>query len=155
MEHKILVRIWVITVAILLAVVIYQFIIKRYVLEPLCFIGTNKCMKIEYQQYENSVLVHMIPSGYWVWFDGKDILVYGEPTGKVCKDEGYESTYVYDVSARKVIGYMCAKDLTQVKAFYERQKASKQYIFKKNVSVDFNVYDLINLLANEKIINIG
>jgi hypothetical protein len=155
MEYKLLlIRLWVITIASLVSIIVYQFIIKPYILEPMCLIDTQSCLKIQYQSFENSVLVHMIPTGYWVWFDGKDILIYGE-TGRVCKDEGFQSVYAYDVSTRKIIGYMCAKSLSEVKDFYKRQNSPKEYIFKKKFKDNFDVYDVINLLADQKIISIN
>ena len=142
MEYKLLlIRLWVITLASLVAIIMYQFIIKPYLLEPMCLIDTQSCLKIEYQRFQNSVLIHMIPTGYWIWFDGKDILIYGDPTGRVCKYEGFDSVYVYDVSTRKILGYMCAKSLSEVKDFYKRQNAPLEYIFKRNFSPNFNVYD--------------
>lgn len=155
MEYKLLlIRLWVITLACLVAIIVYQFIVKPYILEPSCLIDTQSCLKIQYQRVQNSVLVHMIPTGYWVWFDGKDILIYGDPTGRVCKDEDFESVYVYDVSTRKILGYMCAKPLSQVKDFYKRHNSPIEYIFKRKFGENFNIYDVINLLADKNIINI-
>lgn len=154
MKLNLLIRIWIIIIACMVALIVYEFIVKPYLLEPMCLIDTQACLKIKYQTFENSVLVHMIPTGYWIWFDGKDVLIYGDPTGRVCKDEGFESAYVYDVSTRKIIGYMCAKSIIQIQDFYKKQNSPIKYIFKRNFSANFNVYDLINLLADKNIINI-
>lgn len=155
MEHNILIRIWLIINSLLLAFIIYHLVVKPYILTPLSFINTSTALQIQYQQYGNSVLVHILPTGYWIWFDGKDIIVYGEPSGRVCKDQGYDSVYVYDVIKKKVSGYMCAKDLEEVKKLYNDKNSKIQYIFKRKFKSDFDVYDVINLLSDRRIINIS
>lgn len=145
-------RIWTIVISILCALIFYQLIVKTYFLEKLCFIDTNSCARIKYQTYQNSVLVNIQPTGYWIWFDGKNILIYGEPIGNICKDFGYEPAYMYDVKNRKVIGYRCATSLNIVKKFYNNVPFN--YIFNKNTK-NMDVYDVINFLAEKNIININ
>jgi hypothetical protein len=155
MDYNLFVRIWVILLALICAFYVYQLYVKQKVLKPLCFIDTNSSLQIEYRKYGNSVLVHMIPTGFWVWFDGNEIFIYGEPTGRMCTDEGYEAVYVYDVSTQKVIGYQCAYNIDKVQEFYDQKNVPVEYIFERNFDRDFDVYDLINYLADKRIISLS
>lgn len=94
----------------------------------------------------------MMPTGYWVWFDGRDIYLYGEPTGRVCPDEGFESVYVYDTLTRKPLGYKCVLSLDKVKKLYEEKKAPDQYIFIRDPPKSMNMYDALNALYERDII---
>lgn len=154
MEYNLFLRMWVIVLAMICAFAVYQFYIKNKVLKPLGFIETNSTLQIRYRRYGNSVLVHMLPTGFWVWFDGTEILIYGEPTGALCKDEGYEAVYVYDVATRKVIGYRCAHDIDTVQKFYDDKNIPVEYIFERNFKPDFDVYDLMNYLSDKRIISL-
>jgi len=150
MEYNLITRIWIIVIAILFGFSIFELLIVPY-LKSKCIIYTNSCIQIQYQQIDNSVLVHMIPTGWWVWFDGKQVLIYGEPTGRVCND-GFEAVFVYDVQQKKEIGYLCAKSLTDVQDFYKN--APYQYIYNRTDTSNFNVYSMINFLADKRIINL-
>ena len=152
---RLTVRIWVIILAVVVAYVIYQKIVEPKILQPYCLINTNTCLRIRYRRYKNSVLVHMQPTGFWVWFDGKDVLIYGEPTGRLCMDDKYDTVYVYDVSVNKVIGYRCAKKISEVQQFYDSKKAPVEYLYQRHFKSNFDVYDLINFLADRGIINLN
>lgn len=147
------VRMWAIVMGIFLAFVVFQLLIKPN-LSRLALINTSNALQIQYQQYQNSVLVHMIPTGFWVWFDGRYVMIYGEPTGRLCTDVGYDPVYVYDVKTRQDTGYVCADALERVKEFYNQKKIPIQYIFEKKFDPNFNVYDMINLLSDRAIITI-
>lgn len=146
------VRLWIIVIAIFLAFVIHQFIIRPWLYQN-GLLNTSEALQIRYQKYDNSVLVHMLPTGFWIWFDGRDILVYGEPTGRICNDD-YDPAYMYDVQNRKSKGYVCADTLEKVKSFYNNKNIPYQYIFKRKFNPNFNVYDVINLLGDNNIIKI-
>ena len=152
MKYNLIIRITVIILGILVGFSIFQLIIVP-LLQSKCIIKTNSCVKIQYQKYENSVLVHMIPTGYWIFFDGNDVFIYGEPAGKVCDDE-HEPVYVYDVENMKDTGYVCGTKLAEIKDFYDKNKSLKKYVYLRRDTSDFGVYDVINYLADNRIINI-
>lgn len=142
-------RLWVILIALLLGFILFIYIFKP-TLKNLCLLDSQNCIQIEYKQYLNSVLIHLLKQGIWLWYDGRDILVYGLPAGRQCTDKGYESAYV--IQKDKVIGWTCAKSLDIIKEFYENE--TTQYIFISNPSPKFNVYDVINYLSDKRIINL-
>lgn len=152
MAFNLAVRIWTIVIAVLIAFSIAILVIKPFVLEPLCIIDTDKCLQIEYWQYNTTVLAHIQPTGYWVWFNGENMLIYGQPTGRLCSDLGYAPAYLYDIRLQKVLGYVCVIDLEQVQSFYKEKNVKAQYIFKKNPSPNFDAYDLLTLFIKDKII---
>lgn len=144
-------RLLVITVAILSAYIFYVFIAKPYFLVKSCLLDTNSCLRIKYLRYNDSVLVNIQPTGYWVWFDGKNLFIYGEPTGRIC-DTTSEPVYVYNTQTRKVAGYACVKTLKEVQTFYA--KAKEEFIYVPNPGTNFSVYDLINILSEREIITL-
>lgn len=145
------IRIWVVFIAVVLGFVLYVFAVQP-LLTRMCILDTQRALNISYQQYQNSVLVHTLPLGLWVWFDGRDVFVYGLPTGRLCENEEFEPAYMIDASKNEVLGWTCARNIKEVVKFYEG--IPKQYLFKYKPSVHFNVYDLINLLADERIITL-
>jgi hypothetical protein len=154
-------RLWIIFIAVFTSMVLYQFVLKPYVYIPLCLLKTEECIKLKYQQYYNSILVNAEPSGYWVWFNGEDVFVYGINSGKTCIDNGYESAYVIDAISNKVKGYMCVKTLEYIQNLYNNVwKSPVQYDFIKKEngntnSGSFTVYGIINHLSDKGIININ
>lgn len=152
-EYSFVKRLWVVITAIVFAWVLFIFLVKPKILEPMCLINTNNCIQIEYQKYKNSVLIHLLPLGNWIWFDGKNIIVYGEPTGKVCNDPNYESAYVINTDLQKIEGYICSLKISKVINFYNDKKSKKEYIYKRSKkNKTYNVYDVMNILINKKII---
>lgn len=144
-------RLLVIIVAILSAYIFYVFIVKPFFLVKTCLIDTDMCLRLEYFRYKDTVLLHAQPTGYWVWFDGKNIMIYGEPTGRVC-DTTSEPVYMYDTKANKISGYACVKTLTEVQKFYKNIKP--EFIYVHDPDINYNVYDLINMLVKRKIISL-
>ena len=153
MKNELIIRVWIIILGIFIGFSIFQLYVLKF-LESKCIIKTNSCIQIKYQKYENSVLVHMQPSGYWIWFDGANIFIYGEPTGRTCDDEGFEPAYVYNIE-KKTTSYMCAKSLEKDKNYYTTNKAPEDYIFLRKDTTNFGVYDMINYLSDKRIININ
>ena len=146
------VRVWIIVIAALLAFSLVILVLKPFVLEPLGLIGSDNCLQIEYWQYNTTVLAHMQPTGYWVWFNGEDMFVYGQPTGRLCSDKGYEPAYLYDIRLQKVLGYVCVVELDQVQEYYKSKNVKSQFIFKKDPSPTFDVYDLLTLFVDKRVI---
>jgi len=181
MNYTILIKIWIFIIAILFGLAIHFLVIRDKVLKPLSLINTNNSLKIQYQQYLNSVLIYVLESQYWIWFDGKDVLVYGLPTGRICNDsycagedgsckdlsekdcrgkknctwEKYEPVYIYDTTVNKAIGYQCAKPIYEIQSFYCCKKARKEYIFIPNPNKkQLSMLDIMNEFIKRKIINI-
>jgi len=181
MNYTILIKIWIFIIAILIGLSIHFLVIRDKVLKPLSLIDTYKSLKIQYQQYLNSVLIYVIQSQYWIWYDGKDVLVYGLPTGRICNDsyctgnkesctdksekdcisdkectwEKYEPVYIYNTTVNKAVGYQCAKPLYEIQSFYCCKKARKEYIFIPNPNnKQLTMLDIMNEFIKRKIISI-
>ena len=69
-------RIYVIFIAVLLGYIIVKLYVKPQVLDKYCWTGTASCMKIDYWAKENSALINVSPSGYWIWFNGENVYIY-------------------------------------------------------------------------------
>ena len=147
LDNKFVYRLWAIIMGVLLGIVVYVFFVYPALLSsPL--INTNKSLEISYQQIDNSLLIQMT-TGYWIWFDGKDALLYGQPTGRDC-DDGYQSVFVIDISSGNKLGYMCATELTKVMGYYEKQPVNR--IYTKDVGLD--AIQIINLFLEKGIITV-
>ena len=182
MQYAMFIKIWIFAISAIIGISLY-FLVFRNVLKSYNLLDTNKSLKIKYQQYLNSVLINAIGSEYWIWFDGKDVLVYGIPTGRICNDsyctgsdscktkddeesckndkddcrwEKYEPVYIYDTTVNKPIGYQCAKPLYEIKSFYCCKNAPDEYIFVSNPNnKEYSMIDIINEFVKRKIININ
>jgi hypothetical protein len=150
-----LIRLWTIITAIIGGILMTVLILKPYVLEPLCLINTNKCIQISFKKFKNSVLVHMQPTGYWWWFNGRYIYVYGLPTGRECEDSSrFEPCFVVDAKTRKTVGYECVTVLSDITKFYDEKNAKEQHIFVCSKEKNFNIYDAFDQLVLKNIIQI-
>lgn len=138
-----------ILLAIVAGLVLYYGILREYFVNT-CLIRPWECIRIEYTHKDNTVLVYEKDSGNYVWFDGRDILLYGEPTGRVC-DDPYESVYVWDLVQNKAKGYACAKPIDEVKDIYEQYPT--QYISLKYPGT-LSITDLVNALISRGIIQL-
>ena len=153
MNYNFVLRMWMIVFGAFTGFIIYVLFLRPLFYQA-CILNSSSALRIQYQSWQNSVLVHMQPTGYWIWFDGVDILIYGEPTGYKCKDKDFESVYVIDTTTGQPVGYRCAKSLVQVQQFYKDKKRPLQYIYKRTVEKNFGVMDVINLMSDRKIISI-
>ena len=152
------IRIWVIIVALFTALVFVVFILKPFVFEPLCLLKTNSALEIEYWTLENSVIAHAIPTGYWIWYNGDNVYVFGEPAGKLCANNtNFEPAYVVDVVNHEILGYECVMHLEDILSYYQEQGAEKRYVFKhipKDEWETFDVYDMMNVLIDNDVVYI-
>ncbi len=152
-----LVRILIILFGIVTGVVIFIFVINPFILKPLCLTGTNTCVRMMYYNYKNSVLINMLPTGYWIWYNGAYAYVYGQPSGQVCIDnDKYEAAYKVNAVSQVTTNYECVTKLEDVIAFYRDELGIKeQYIYTRPDDIlTFDVYDVLNLFNKKHIINI-
>jgi hypothetical protein len=148
-------RILTITLAVIAAFYITSNFIKPKVLDNMCLTDTFNCASIKYlMNKEGSVLVHMVPTGYW-WFYSKGtgrVYIYGEPVGATCPGQNVETSYVLNISENIVTGYECVKTLDEIKKDFEGVKEG--YIYHKVGEKErFNVVDCVNLFIKNGIIN--
>jgi hypothetical protein len=139
---------------VLVGVVVFISMVRPW-LKKTCLIDTDGCVKIRYQKKDNSVLVHVAPSGKVVWFDGKEILLYNEPTGRIC-DTG-DPAYVWTTPSEKEThtvpqGYMCAKSLKDVEKFYDG--VEPQFAFMRSGGPPLGIFDILNHLSDLNVIDL-
>jgi hypothetical protein len=103
-----------------------------------------------YKKKDNTVLMHVIPGGKTVWFDGRDVLLYGEPTGRVCEGSS-EPAYVFDLKTDTPKGYLCAKPLSEVKLLYSN--VPDQYIYTRHYS-SIGMTNLIDIMVSKGVISL-
>lgn len=153
MKH-IYIRFGIIIIAILTGFCMYSYILRPLMLEPMCLINTNSCLRLGYYKYNNSALMNMGNNGIWLWFNGSDIYIYGQNVGQLCEDPSkYQTAYKIEGSTGIKKGYECVMTLENVLSFYKKKNVPLQYVVKKIDNFNtFNVYDVMNIMQNEKII---
>lgn len=149
-------RVLVILLGILTGYVLYNSFVKPKVLEPLCLVGTNGCVRIGYYQHENSALAHMRNTGIWIWFNGYKAYVYGQPVGQICNDpDKYEAAYAINTRSGLKEGYECVKSLSELLNYY-KSKTDMKFLYKKVPNRnEFDVYGALNLLQDNHIIDLS
>jgi hypothetical protein len=135
---------------IIIGIIVYIAIIHPYAYNT-CLFSSGSCVKIKYQtKNNNTALIHILPEGKTVWFNGRDVLLYGEPIGQVCEGS-FEPVYVFDLKTDTPKGYVCAKALEKIKKLYE--DAPEQYLYiRSNASI--GMANLIDILVSNNIISI-
>lgn len=94
---------------------------------PKCFLETNSCVSIQYQRMDNTALIQVYPENYFLWYNGRYLFVYGEPTTRECPDLATEPVYMADLRSKTVKGYGCITPLEEVRKIYD--KSPTEYIF--------------------------
>lgn len=150
-------RIGIIFLGIISAIVLYSYFVRPMILEPMCLVNSIGCARMSYYTYNNSVLIQMINSDIWVWYNGDEIFIYGQPVGQLCKDPA-NYTAAYAISGRTGMkkGYKCVMTLEKVLEFYKERKVKKQkMITRVKDPSKFDVYDVMNLFAKKGIIDLS
>jgi len=152
----IVIRITVIIIAICTAYVLYQYVVKPLILEPLCLVNSNSCVRMTYYAFENSALIQIQNTGLWVWFNGDRAFVYGQPVGQICKDpQKYQAAYSINTRTGLKEGYKCVVTLQEVLNFYKSKGVRSSNLIKKANYNSFDIYAMLNLLDSEGIINLS
>lgn len=149
-KKTMLMNILLIWVGLLIGVFIYVLAVRQIAIDT-CLINSDYCTRIEYQKKNNTALIHDMGSGNYIWFVGDDVLLYNEPTGRVC-DAPNESAYVWDLVTNKPRGYLCVEPLSQVKAKYYSKVPVQNIILKTRGT--FELLDMVNALIDNKVIEI-
>lgn len=134
---------------IIIGIIIYIAIVQPYAYNT-CLFSSGSCVKIKYKKKNNTALIHVLPEGKTVWFNGRDVLLYGEPTGNVC-DDSLEPAYAFDLKTDTPKGYVCAKSLTEIKKLYEAEP--DQYITTRHPG-SIGMANLIDIMVANNIISI-
>jgi hypothetical protein len=148
-----LTRILILLIAIVAAVGITKYITVPYFEKKCLLIGqeqgiNQKCIKSVYRQRENSVLINILPTNYWIWYNGRYVYLYGENTGRKCSRGDSEPVYVLDIKENKIVGYECVMKLEDVKKYYVGEE--DQYMFYHNTFG--GVFETINQFIEQGII---
>ena len=77
-------RIGAIFIGILVGFLIYQILLRPLVLIPLCLVNNEDCLSISYYNVDNTVLVNVSESDYYIWYDGEKIYLYEPSLGLEC-----------------------------------------------------------------------
>ena len=154
----IILKIFIIVIAILSAYVFYNYIVEPHVLDPLCLINTNNCVQIEYYSIKNSVLINMLPTGYWILYDGnRYAYTLGHNSGNTCTDnKNFEAAYVTDLQSKvkKIDGYKCIQKLDTLIDYFQKNSSKKYLFYRTKEPNKIDIYDVLNYLNNKKIINL-
>lgn len=155
MTYSFPVRLGIIIIALFTALACVIFILKPWVYEPLCLVDSNNCLEIEYWTLHNSVIAHAVPTGYWIWYNGRYVYIFGEQTGRTCPNTDFQPVYVIDASENKILGYQCIQHFDGIFDYYKNYGEGKKSTFKrlsKFKQKTFNVFDMVNVLIDKDII---
>ena len=147
-----LIRLVFVVIACLFAYIIYIKIVQPF-LSRKCFFSQT-CLRLKYYKFENSVLAHIQPSGYWLWFNGLDAYVYGYTTGRTCQDIKYEPAYKVQKTSGLPTGYDCIDKLDDITKFYKSKGVKSQYLYLDTEGKNFGVEKILNLLDSKNIITL-
>jgi hypothetical protein len=150
----IVIRLFVIILAIATGIVFVNYVISPYVLEPTCLLNTASCVRIGYYNYKNSVLVHMRNTGIWIWYNGFKAFVFGQIVGEICKEKDkYSPAYAINTDTGLKEGYECVTPLETLIDYYKKRGDMKFIFLRVRDRENFDVFGVLNLLRNKKIIS--
>lgn len=134
---------------------LFGFIIYKTMIRPIavasCLIDSSKCITLEYQTVGNTALIHDESTDRYIWFVGDDILLYNEPTGRICENP-YQSAFVWNLSENKAKGYSCSSPVDEVKERYYSSVPVRRLVVKTRGTLD--MYGMINVLIDNEIISL-
>lgn len=116
-----------------------------------CLIDSSKCLTLEYQTVGNTALIHDESTDRYIWFVGDDILLYNEPTGRICENP-YQSAFVWNLSENKAKGYSCSSPVDEVKDRYYSSVPVRRLVVKTRGTLD--MYGMVNVLIDNEIISL-
>ena len=148
MYKQILIRILVIFLAILTMYVFYIYLFKPYFLESVCFLDTKRAVKLIYWKYKKSILINMLPTNFWIWYNNDKIYVYGSSRGYLCDDaDNYVPAWTIDIEKRTISSLQCITKLEKIQKYYKDNNIEGQYYFyrpKKNQNMD--VWEVLKVI---------
>lgn len=152
-------RIIIVVIALVLAYLLVSKVIQPKFLDKNCITNTNNCFYLDIWKYKNSFVAEIYPTSLYIWFNGQNLYIYGIAPG-VCQDkENYEPVFSFTVDTSK--GYpvytanpnICVEKLTNILDYYKNNlNSDKKRIYLQAESPTNNVFDILNLLYNKKII---
>jgi hypothetical protein len=143
----------------------YLFVFKAmqpYVLDKLCFTNTDKCNSLQIYRYKNTFLARDTLSQIYFWYNGNKLFIYGQIDGK-CEVDDYVPVTVFSLSnVKDIINFTilpneCIYKVDKIIDMYKTEySAIYETIYVKNTSSDItnNIFNVIQTLYNNKIINI-
>lgn len=134
---------------IIVGVVVYVIIVEPWATKT-CLLNSQDCVKVKYKTKNGTLLAYETTSGKYVWFDGNEILLYGQPVGSQC-DAPYQSAYVWDLKSKEPKGYLCAKSIDDILEIYKDEPY--QYFSKRTVGT-YDLVDLVNVMMDRKLLKI-
>lgn len=152
--YNLIVRFLVVIIAICTAWVMYYRILRPHVFEPLAFVETATAVEIVYFVHNNTALINVIPTGVWIWYNGKDAYVYNQSGGMKCEGKDFEPAYMVDVTTGLPHSYNCVKKLSVLLDGYKGNKDKPLYIFiRPDNPSEYGSEDVLNLFFTRRIIN--
>jgi hypothetical protein len=118
-----------------------------------CLLNTKECVSFTYQLKDNSALIFSEPYGYWMFFNGKYLVVYGESIGGECPDNS-TSAYAIDITSDKpkILGYVCVESVREVQKLFADREKLYMYIRPDNPD-EYGVVNAINEFITRGIIH--
>lgn len=136
-------------VGVMMGLIVYALLV-RPLASATCLVDTINCLTLEYQVVGNTALIRDPSSGRHVWFVGDDVLLYGEPTGRICRD-GHEPAYVWNLSLGKSKGYICSSQVDDIRERYYSNAPVHRLNIKTLGTLD--MYGMVNALIDNQVIS--
>jgi len=148
--NSLIFKLILIILGLMSAFILYKSWILPSVLIPNCLVNSNNCLEIKYFKKQNSALVFVNPTGYTIWCNAGECFLYGINTGYVCKDPKYEAAFKIEKNRKSLENYTCILSVREVLKQYA--DISPMYLYKRVIFSKFDVYKLLDILVDNKII---
>jgi hypothetical protein len=149
----IIIRAIVIVLGIFFALIFTNWLLVPTLYDQMCLINTNQCLRIEYQKYLNTALIHVVNSDMWLWYTGKYLVIYTS-IGELQCDDGYSPTIIYDKdSTIQNLSRYCVRSLSFIKEFYNNNTKKTYKIFEKVMNPNnIDAFQTLQIFFDKKIL---
>ena len=146
----IIIRAIVIILAIAIGYLFTMYILGPSLYHKMCLSDTNSCLQIEYSRYENSALIHVLNSGFWLWYTGKYLIVYNLAEGLSC-DKGYDPGLIYDFSTKSYTK-ACVMSFDNISNFYNQNTKIERLFLRVQSPYQYDALQIMQIFFDKNIL---
>lgn len=157
------VRLIIIIIALLLAYFFVTKFISSKIFEPLCLVNSNSCAQLTIYKYKNSFVGIVIKNGIYIWFDGKQLYVYGQAPGECTDQSDYEPVDVFQITGSNKNttytrgNYQCITKINNIINYYIailKVSPKNIYLKIKKQTGNYNIFDIFESLIEQGIVSV-
>lgn len=131
------------------------YLFTVYLLGPtlyhnICLSDTNTCLEIEYYRIDNSALIHVINTGYWLWYTGKYLIIYNLAEGLSCTT-GYDAGIIYDFYT-KSFTKACVMSFSEINDYYSKQTILERLFLRVDNPTNYDAFGIMQIFFDKNIL---